>query len=893
MVNQETYAREARRILAQAGGLNARSMRLLAAAAQRHGIPIDAMAESMNSGSPPIAPATLSAPLSEPRDVGSEGTGNPQPIRTPVLPGPVVRPVLPAATPQSRLRPIAPPALRPAVPPTPNSPQSRPLDDEIDPAVQTLRRALSLGAIVLVGLVLGLASVWMIVTGLATPPAKTKPTAIVAAPKPTTANATSDGRTKPDPSRTPKASGEFFPTSPNALATNRPSSASTQVAASEPLPADAAPVALVRALQSSVEQLDTDKEQALQRFGTVTRRLGTAWPDLAPDQVASAQNSIVEFLYRGGPTPDLAARAASALAMGTEPLRAPLRTISQGQVLDSVWALGLVTRLTSERDLPADARSIIISAAGASAGQGPGTFAAGAASAISAWPVKLALGSSKGTLGSPAIDLWREWLRAVEAVSGTDQSTRTRFVMNGLEVLLTQGPESVDPTIVTALVRAVRWHADDESRPRLLLWFENGAISSSDLRAVTTALVGDSAAAGVDPTMVLALPADEPQRLELRDRYAAEWGLRDGPARDAIVLAWAAAAKSFLDQPDQPTPPVHQLARAVVLSRLSESATRIKGAQQHGVGDAIRDADKAIVALLSDAASTSPPRSLDENTSDGVWAIDYLSAEKNIPRRTELLAKLGTISSIGQVDAEVLAAEAFRGSPTALRQNAQSLAVKFALSPAMVNAALEQSVNIPRTIENDKLARTLSLATLPALRDPGWRAAVRRALVTRLLEMVAARGDHGLVDRLADLLSDSYRGRVAVGPAEAHSASSEKIAPEVAARIVRASWLRWAQALTPGASVLVTLDQIQRRSAGRSRLASGMIQEFAAEQVGTAELMAFVVAVEQPSSGTQVAAILERLGKARRSADHVFTQMLAAERAMIELWAIRLGVSLS
>lgn len=851
-------------------------MRLLAAAAQRHGVPLEELAASLNS-EPPSAPVALPTPRVPIRETSPGRVPEPAAL-VPVSPQAPAAARPPLAPPQSRLRAIAPPPPRIVASTSPNS--NSPLVEEIDPATRTLRVALTFGSIVLVGLVLGLASIWMVVTGLTTPP--TKPAAITAAPP-----------AKPAPVTPHQPDKELFPSAAAPVQANREKTGAAATLPIAPLAPDADPVTLVRTLGSCVEQLGSDPVQALDRFKDATHRLGNVWPALAPDQLVSAQNSIVEFMYQSGKTDDLAARAAAFIAADAQPVRAPSRSVSKDQILPSVWAMGIVTRLTSERDLPADARSAISTAAGATAGQGAGTFSAGAASAIVAWPAVLARATVKGELGSPAIEIWREWLRAVEAVGGTDQPARTRLVMNGLEALLTDGPEPVDPALVTALVRAVGWRPDDESRPRFLRWFESAAISSNDLRAATTALAGDSGAAGVDPTMVLALPADEPQRLELREKYAVEWGLRDGPARDSLVLAWAAAAKSFLEQPDQPALPSQQLARAVILSRLSESASLILSGQQQGVGDAIRDADKAIVALLADAATASPPRSLDENTSDGVWAIEYLSAEKNPSRRAELLTKLGTTGTIGQVDAEVLAAEAFRGSPTSIRQSAQALAAKFALSPAMVNAALEQSVNIPRTNENADLARTLSLASLPALRDPGWRAAVRRGLVTRLLEMVASRGDQGLVDRLADLLSVSYRSRAVSTPSEAKHAPSERVSPEVAARVVRASWLRWAQALTPSGPVPLSLDQTQRRMAGRSRLASGMIQEFAAEQVGTAELMAFVVAVEQPGSAAEVTALLERLGNSRRNADHIFSQMLATERAMIELWAIRLGVSLS
>lgn len=888
------FAHEARRILAQAGGVNARSMRLLAAAARRHSVPIEEISDSLGTidgDQTPIAGSTVPAPaihaepalapdrpslsVPVPPQLPHSAARLPQP--TPLVPRPAPIPS------QSRLRPIAPPAPQLANgsgPGTPNDPYA----DEVDPAARTLRVALTFGAIVLVGLVLGLASVWMIVTGLTSPNSKSTTPSSVSAPT----SAPVASRAKKTQPATPGPGPELFPTAPVAKGTALPS-----LSAPATLPADADPVALVRAIDQASEQVSSEPVPATERFVDAATKLGRVWPSLPHDQAVRAQDSIVEFMYRGGQTPDSVDRAAAAIVAPAKVSVSGLSKLSKEQILPSIWATGIASRLTNERDLPAAARAAIEEAAGAAAGQSAATFSSGAASALARWPELIARSSAGQRGGEPAITLWREWLRACEAVAPPDPSAKSQFVISALETELVQGPEPADAGVIAVLVQGARWRAEDESRARLLRWFESPDITASDLRMVTMALAADSAASGVDVTMVLDVPADEPQRRDLRERYAKVWGMSEGPLRDALATTWAAATKAALDQSEKLPTPAEQLARSVVISRLNESASLIWSGHPQGVGDAIKDADKAILALLADAAAARTPQSLDDNASDGAWAIKYLSAEKNIQARGALLSDLSTMTTIGQVDAEVLAAEAFRGAPTGIRKAAQEAAGKFASSPAMVNAALEQSVNLPRTNENADLVRRLSLATLPTLHDPGWRAAVRRGLVERLLEMVAARGDQGLIDRLADLLAESYRGRVIASPADSQSAATEKVSPEIAARAVRASWLKWAQALNPSGNTPVTLDQVQRRIGGRSRLASGMIQAFAAEQVDTAELMAFVVAAEQPGSSASVAAVLDRLGKARRSADHIFAQILGTERAMAELWALRLGVPLS
>jgi hypothetical protein len=67
-----------------------------------------------------------------------------------------------------------------------------------------------------------------------------------------------------------------------------------------------------------------------------------------------------------------------------------------------------------------------------------------------------------------------------------------------------------------------------------------------------------------------------------------------------------------------------------------------------------------------------------------------------------------------------------------------------------------------------------------------------------------------------------------------------------------------------------------------------MVQAFAAEQVAIAEMMAVVVAAEQPARVEPCRVILAELTEKRREARHVLHQVNAAERAIVQLWLARL-----
>ncbi len=180
---------------------------------------------------------------------------------------------------------------------------------------------------------------------------------------------------------------------------------------------------------------------------------------------------------------------------------------------------------------------------------------------------------------------------------------------------------------------------------------------------------------------------------------------------------------------------------------------------------------------------------------------------------------------------------------------------------------------------------------LPDWTNPEWRLAVRRALVERLLELIAADSIVAGVDELARLLDEAYDQRTSSGLSMTDSGDVIVASAERSVRELRARWTRAAQRGIPAAGFALTINEVARRLEGRRSLAVGMVQEFAVEQLALAETMAVVVVSEQSSHRAAVETVLEDLSQSRRDASHIFYQIAAAERAMAKLWEIRLGVN--
>lgn len=836
--------KELRQELARAGGLNQRSIRAVARAARRHRVPLELVPRLLPTILRPGPHAQSAAPAA--------------------LTGQVVAPAQPFA----RLTPSRPGDGVPTA-----GGATEPAEAEIDPAERFGRNFLLFGSIAVALLGAMLVIIWWAnrVPASATPTPVPAPDAIPI--------------TRSDAAR-PK--GELFP----ADAERRMPAPPDVVAPA--LDADAVPAELAQC----VEAFPIDASSACARFGAAVHALGKTWDTLPPDRLIAAQDSVVEFVYRVSRTPELAGKVAEMVALDSAPLQRGVGPIPPNAVLPGVCSVGLLSRLSRERDLAAPARHVIESAIAAaadgSAVDADATFQAGATAAVRAMPSLFIKPDKSTTVVTP--DVWKAWLRAVAGVTAGDDAARSRLILAALETVLIDAPDPpADPKTaspvsdaIAELALALPWRDNDESRRRLLRWIDSAAVSSADLHVLTRTLATRSGVQGFDVTTVLAPDAAEPQRARLRQLLSTAWNIDAGPQRDELVSSWAEAARAALAS-DPPSDPVQELAQAVLLSRLSEIAALLDAGETSAPGDLLRTLDEPVKAALSAAQTRTPLRTLDDGASDGSWSLRYLQADKSVPARLALLGELSrSTGRLNSADSEAVAVDAVRGTPWQVRRAAAEIVLQQVANPAMVNAVLEQASGIPRSNDCADLVSRLTGVRLPPLRDPQWRIAVRRALVETLLAQLAGRGEEGIVDTLAELLGKSYEQRAALTKS---ATAGKSRSPEEASEALAALWLRWARAATPSGREPMSLEAILRRRAARSDLSSGRVQAFLAEQRATAELMGYVVSTEQPSEVARIAPILNTFAERCRTTNHAFSQARAGEEAMLRLWLMRLGVA--
>lgn len=750
------------------------------------------------------------------------------------------------------------------------------MPEDIDPAARTLKNALWIAGIAVAAL-LTMAGVVVAIVRSSSEPATGVP-----------AEQAVDERAAHDAPRV-----EYFPAPSEDERVLREKEAAKAKEAAKPAPlATGDAPALVHQLGTCLEEINVDASAATARFGDVLGKLAECWDQLASDQLLAAQDRIVEFVYRVGSDASRADELVRALGAMSD------ASLGAKAIAKRAFAAGMFARLSRESDLPSAISAEVgarVSALGLSGG---GTFGAGARAAMTRASADLvrALSASAGAESGGAVlsvkaiegdDPWAAWLRLADAVSGADEAVRERMIAGAIESILIELPEPLNPageSVARRLVAKLSWREDSPARHRVIGWFGDPRITPEDL-SLLTSVIAESSAPGVDRTMVLARDADPAQRDRLREVYEAAWGQGAARPKDELIAGWIDAAKQYLESADSTATPGESLARAVILSRLNEAAARIWIGEDVEPAEIVKAPEATVTNLMAGGGSGTGSLAGDAG---GEWAQRYISAKAQPSERLRLLGELATRDSIGAADAEVLMVEAIRGNSSSIRRAADSAVRRLAGTPQIVNAMLEQAYLLPKTSEVVDLAELISSSSLPPTRDVGWRAAVRRALVERLLQLLASKGDDGAIDSLTERLALTYAGRQVAATTDRLPPDATGGAPIEALRKTLAAWDRLARSLTASGREPLRLDQVERRAEARAKNAGGIVQRFAADQVTLAETMAYAIACERPARSGEIARVLDELSTRSRTAEHVMTQLRDGERAMLELWIIRL-----
>jgi hypothetical protein len=686
---------------------------------------------------------------------------------------------------------------------------------------------------------------------------------------------------------------------------------------------------VLKDLRDATAKAKADPAAGVRALAPAVARLADWWARYDVGERRAADDAVVEFFYVVGPDREQSAAALELLASRARLPEPGAALLDADAVWPAAWAAGVLTRLTLERELPrhlgAGVRAALNDALGAGRAATTPTFESGASASLARMP-GLIVGAwedaGSGGKGPGSTEALRRWCDAVEAVT-RDPAEGERLLVDALERLLLAGPEPESDRAafeaVELLASKVRWRAGGAGRERLLAWFADERITPGDLRVLTGAVAGKSSAEGVDPTMVLSITATPDDRVQLRARYALAWGMVSSDERKEALAQWRREADALLAAPAPSPDDLSRVLAVAAAARHNEAGRLLWLGDAAGAAKLMKETPD-LLRLVASGQGTGPgagvvgfppaatpptqtpaanPRGVGgsgllggggpagADTAAATWAEAYLRAERNIPVRLQRLSELETVPRpLSPADAAVLVQEAYLGSPEQVRSAAQKWVVKFNDDATVVKACLDQ-LPWPRVRSVSQTIEGVARTPLPRLSDPDWELAARRALVDRLVGMVASSGAEAAVDSAASVISECYArsSGVAAGPADESPAAR---ATRAAAALYKL-WRAEAERLPPVPGAPITPAQADRRRAGRARIAQGPLQEFGAEQVSICEVLGSIVAAERPARAADVSGVLATLAADRRAADHVLGQLLATERAMTRLWALRLG----
>lgn len=626
---------------------------------------------------------------------------------------------------------------------------------------------------------------------------------------------------------------------------------------------------------------------ALDRLEPAIDAMSARWTSLSPEELVASQQSLIEIAYACTRSPENAQRLVSILS---RPLAESARTPdpTARQITGSAWSSGVLTRLLGERELPqviADLTNNALNAAlGTSRPAGDNTFRHGALAMLASWRAPLA--------ARPALAPWEAWTEASAALDTKDQPARNQRLIGALDAVLANGPDPLGDEATTQtislLVRSLTWRPGDESRPRLLAWFRDTRITTNDLRAITYSLSREANAVGIDVTMVVPLSASTQVKRSIAARIAEAWGLDQTESQAALISEWSSLARAVLTAPEPSSEP-DLLSATAGVARVNAWASWIwRGHADAARADMSRD--------ISNSAPPTPPASSGQRlfgdaavilaTKD--WAERYLDAKRNIPIRLALLDE-AVNRQLTATDADLIARDAFREDRAAVRKRAQQLVAHHASDPVMVNAVLEVMPDMRPTQETSEMIEVVTSHRLPPVTAERWERSARRALVERLLELVARDGSFASIDFQAERLTFSYAQRAATTPDAA--LPLEKSPPEL---LVGLEWTRLraeAQRSVRPDALPLTLTGIEHARSERLRVARGVVQIFQAQQLAVLDTLAYIVAAENPDKQSATMELLTRIDAKRGSSPHILQQILAVERGITELWIMRFGES--
>ncbi|MEN0020378.1 MAG: hypothetical protein AAF747_05800 [Planctomycetota bacterium] len=616
------------------------------------------------------------------------------------------------------------------------------------------------------------------------------------------------------------------------------------------------------ALRSAIDAVGLDDAAAITSASDAMRRFAATWHDSPNQKTRAFNNEVVRLLYAAAARPQTARAITTALTdIAAEP-----------KITTRVWAAGMIIRIGAEGELPASvhqqlARGRAIAFAGRATPTGQ-SFAEGAL---------LALDVGLADLARDAED-WSAWASAVVAV-GKDGSATQRVLLRGLDVLAGYEPPAPDDAIA-GVARRLSFNEGSPARLWLVGRLQDSRTPVRPLHLVTSAMLIDRLASGLDASLVVQPSATETDRRNLAERYRVIWDLADTGAA-SLDLAWRERVLALVNEPLTRDTTPYQLLDAAVRYGSAAAATSLTWL---GDIDAAGAFDRRARATPLGPVPIAPPETAAPAfPREGAWAERFLAADSDIASSLALINELDASDIRDATDAETILLAAMTSRVRQIRSAATAVIASRQGSAVLLDALLEHLERAPKTRQISAIVSALTGRPAVSVREPDWRALTRADVASALLDALAPASGGAALDRLARELADSCVARAGVRPTTGAAVPD----PEAAAVELRVSLRNKLDSMSLAPAGLFRVASIETQAERRAGIASGPIQRFAVQHRAALELFAVLVSEERPDSTSQINSIIDEHNEVFDTASGAFEQIATTERAWLRLWLVR------
>lgn len=656
-------------------------------------------------------------------------------------------------------------------------------------------------------------------------------------------------------------------------------------------------------LDAAAAHLSDKPAEAVEAARIALASAAGTWDRLSSGDRTGVGESIVDLIYKAAADEGRLSALLAILSTNPSSSSAGVDGIGAEDVRPFAFYAGVLWRLARERELPASALTQIDSSirsvfANDRPAGVPG-INSGIAAAMRLLPARIARGrASASATASDVRTGLLAWRGAVQSMTKlgdeADRVTAETIAVDALErVLNDAGDPAASRSAYEAIMivaGTIQWEAGSVARPRLVLWLGDPRYSNAQLNLITGTIVRISKVEGLDDTAILAGNASPDQRAAVRDAYLEAWKLSAGLRAVGSSQAWSDAARIVLSLPTDESG--DQVSFAVLAAQFnSAAALRVEGKGDDAA--AVLSSLQTPGPLTLGLAGTDPSvkQLLSREGGENSWASRYLNGDKSLAVRLQRIHEIENLApAITQLDADVLAELAFSGSPPEVSAAALAACVKFAPSATMTHALLKALPKAPRREAIGRAIDQVTLRTIPPVYSDKWLPSIRRALVERLLEQMAAQSVAGRVDQACVKLAECYATMATGTTPPTPDVEKAAAALQVAAEQLYGKLRSQAGAMVPNQQVGLTIDVIDRRREARRMVALGPIQFFAADQVAIFEMTSYIAASEKPESVTRLVGLMASVSKERQGASSILEQLRVVEQGVARVWAERLGV---